>query len=111
MTVSFEEQETVINFNRTGDGAEVWTSDRTTMTKLDKLCEESPEYWKCKKVENFLDGSLANKVYTVTDKSLISFRSKKVKRELTEEQRAEMADRLRRLRFSEQSQSGISTEN
>ena len=100
-SVSYEEQETTISFSRTNNGAEIWTSDRTTMTRLDRLCAESPEYWKCKKVENFLDGSLANKVYTVTDKSLISFRSKKVKRELTDEQRAEMVERLRRTRFSE----------
>ena len=99
-SVSYEEQETTISFSRTDSGAEIWTSDRTTMTKLDRLCSESPEYWKCKKVENFLDGSLANKVYTVTDKSLISFRSKKVKRELTDEQRAEMAERFKRAKFS-----------
>ena len=99
-SVSYEEQETTISFSRTDSGAENWTSDRTTMTKLDRLCSESPEYWKCKKVENFLDGSLANKVYTVTDKSLISFRSKKVKRELTDEQRAEMAERFKRAKFS-----------
>lgn len=104
-SVSYEEQETTISFSRTDDGAEIWTSDRTVMTKLDKLCAESPEFWKCKKVENFLDGSLANKVYTVTDKSLISFRSKKIKRDLTEEQRAELAERMKettkRAKFSE----------
>lgn len=104
-SVSYEEQETTISFGRDKDGAEIWTSDRTVMTKLDKLCEESPEYWKCKKVEYFLDGSLANKVYTVTDKALISFRSKKVKRELTDEQRAELAERMKnareRAKFSE----------
>ena len=100
-SVSYDEQETTISFSRTDSGAEIWTSDRTTMTRLDRLCAESPEYWKCKKVENFLDGSLANKVYTVTDKSLISFRSKKVKRELTNEQRTEMAKRFKRAKFSE----------
>lgn len=104
-SVSYEEQETTISFSRDKDSAEIWTSDRTVMTKLDKLCEESPEYWKCKKVEKFLDGSLANKVYTVTDKTLISFRSKKVKRELTDEQRAELAERMKnareRAKFSE----------
>lgn len=109
-TVSLEEQETIINFSRTDTGAEIFTTDRTMMTKLDKLCEESPEFWKCKRVDHFLDGSLANKVYTVADKSLVSFRSKKIKRELTDEQKAEIAERFRRTKFSEQSDTQLATE-
>lgn len=95
-SVSNEEQETTISFSRNDTGAEIWTSDRTVMTKLDRMCRESPETWKCKKAEYLLDGSLANKVYTVSDKSLISFRSRKIKRDLTDEQRAELSARMKR---------------
>ena len=111
MSVSQIEQETTVSFNRTEETAEIWTSDTTMMSKLDRLCKESPEHWKCKKTEFLRDGSLANKVYVVDSKRLISFRSRPIKRELTEEQRAELADRLRASRFSESTQTGLATEN
>lgn len=98
MSVSLIEQETTVSFNRTEETAEIWTSDTTMMSKLDRLCKESPEHWKCKKTEYLRDGSLANKVYVVDSKRLISFRSRTVKRELTEEQREEYRERALRMR-------------
>ena len=38
------DQNTTINFSRTGDGMTIITTDRTVMTKLDKLCESSEHY-------------------------------------------------------------------
>lgn len=37
MSVSVEEQETHVNFNRDDERAAVYTSDTTVMTKLNKL--------------------------------------------------------------------------
>lgn len=94
------EQETIISFSRDGSSADVWTSDTTMMTKLDKRCIESPNEYKCVEVGKSLDGLLTNKRYTIKNKKLVSFRSATVKREMTEEQRAKAAERLRQARQS-----------
>lgn len=97
-TILVEEQETVINFQRVGNNASIWTSDSTMITKIDKLCEKSPEFYKVQSVD-IVDGKVLAKEYLITDKNLISFRSGHAKRELTEEQRKELAERAR-ARFS-----------
>lgn len=93
-----QEQETTINFSRTDDTCIVWTSDKTVMTKLDRLCDTSDNYEVIKVGK--VDGTIVNKEYQIKDKSLISFRSAKVKMNLTEEQRREKAERLARIRKS-----------
>lgn len=98
------EQETHIHFMRTDDYAEIYTSDKTSITKLDKLCKESPEYYQLIEVGKLSGGDIVSKTYKVSDKTLISFRSKKMTREMTDEQREaasirmkELAERRRRL--------------
>lgn len=93
-----QEQETTINFSRTDDTCIVWTSDKTVMTKLDRLCDTSDNYEVIKVGK--VDGTIVDKEYQIKDKSLISFRSAKVKMNLTEEQRREKAERLSRIRKS-----------
>ena len=95
-SVSLEEQETTINFCRTEEAAEVWTSDRTVMTRLDKLCETAPDNYRLKEVGKDRAGYLLCKTYVIKDKGLLSFRSARIKRELTEEQRANYAERFKR---------------
>lgn len=88
MSLLLQEQETTINFYRDSDLASIYTSDRTVMTKLDKLAD-SDEYpdWKLIKVNRSIeDKEIVSKIYE-TKKKLISFRSVIVQRELTEEQR------------------------
>lgn len=92
MGYSLEEQETVIQISRNSDKMRIWTSDRTMMTKLDKMCEKSAE-WRCVG-ENFEDGVVVDKEYT-SSKKLLTFRSSR--RVLTEEQKAEMVARMRGL--------------
>lgn len=82
-----EEQETVINYGRTDDYLTLWTSDPTVMTKLDKL-----EAWELVKTETS-GGQIYAKEYKAP-KRLLSFRSKI--KELTEEQKKAMAERLHR---------------
>lgn len=98
-SVPTEEQETTINFSRADKTAHIWTSDTTVMTRLDKLCETAPEYYQLKKAGK-VDGSVVDKDYIMTDKSLISFRSGKRNMELTEEQKKEIAERLAKGRKS-----------
>ena len=82
---SVDEQETTISFSRADAGAKIWTSDRTMITKLDKLVAKSENY--SSKDQKDKDGNLLAKEYFITDKSLISFRSNKII--LTDEQKRE----------------------
>ena len=96
-----EEQETTISIVRAEEGAEVWTSDRTMMTKLDRLCRESPENYKLRETGKDRQGYLLCKTYMIKDKSLISFRSRKVVKDMTEEQREALAEAMRKRRAVE----------
>lgn len=91
------EQETTISFYRDGKLVDVWTSDTTMMTKFDRKCVESPEDYKCIEVGRSLDGLLTNKRYTIKNKKLVSFRSGIGKRNITDEQRARAAERMKQV--------------
>ena len=96
--VALCEQETTINFTRDGNSVSIWTSDRTVMTKLDRLCVASPENYRCTDIGRDLVGFLISKTYCISDKKLLSFRSARQEREYTEEQLEEMRERLRIMR-------------
>ena len=66
MILTNEERETIIRYDRSGDECNIYTCDRTVMTKLDKL-------YKCTKEYSDSDGVYA-KEYT-TRRQLISFRT------------------------------------
>ena len=110
--VRLVEQETVVNYQRDDSSATIWTSDSTAMTKLDRLCKESPEYYTLDRIEKDRDGNVVGKFYKLADKKMISFRGKKVSRVLTEEQKAAMKERLLQARNKVDSSSkGIETDS
>lgn len=75
MGLPIYEQETNINFMRDEDIAVIYTSDSTTMTKLDKKVKMPNTEWKLKEVHRLQDtGDIIGKTYTCP-KSLISFRT------------------------------------
>ena len=94
INITLEEQETTINFSRTQDAVDVWTSDKTVMTKLDKLCITAPGFYKLIAEHKAQDdvGAITSKEYRISDKRMLSFRS--MKRNLTEEQKRKRAERL-----------------
>lgn len=92
-----DEQETTINISRYKQECDIWTSDTTMMTKLDKLCEISPEYYKLVDVGT-VEGQTVDKVYVLSDKTLISFRRKHV--ELSEDQKQKRSERMKDMRDS-----------
>ena len=96
-SIPLNEQETTISFWRDEDHATIWTNDRTTITKLDKLCKEAPENYQCIEVGKArIGGGILDKRYRISDKGLLSFRPRRmVKRELSEEQKTILAERLR----------------
>ena len=91
-TVPIYEQETNILYMRDEDFAIIYTSDTTQMTRFDKLCKDSPTLYE------LVEDTGRGKRYKCNDKSLISFRSKKREVILTEEQRQQRADNLRKAR-------------
>lgn len=90
------ERETVICFNEEESEAVLHTCSAIWMRKMDKLVEEHPESFTCTDIDK-MDGEVIGKRYKF-DKSLITIRQGKQKRELTEEQRAEVAERFRKAR-------------
>ena len=95
-SVSLEEQETTISYCRTEAAVSVWTSDRTVMTKLDRLCREAPDNYQCVEIGRDQSGCMMSKEYQIADKGLLSFRKNRNTVTLTDEQKAERAERLRR---------------
>lgn len=89
-----EEQETIIRWCRDEDKATIYTSDTTTMTKLDRLVEASDE-WTLVRISYFPDKTIADQTYECP-KKFISFRSKRGTKNLTEEQRGRLIENLRR---------------
>lgn len=93
MGIPINEQETTINFQRDGETAMIWTSDNTMITRLDKLCKASGRYKLIE--ESKAQGVIVAKKYE-TDKKLISFRTDRVKRHLSENQKKELSERARK---------------
>lgn len=87
MFVNLEEQETVINFSRTEDKAILYTSDRTWMTKMDKLVKSNPKMFKV------VEENEISKRYEFP-KSLLTVRKGYVN--LTEEQRKARSEMMKK---------------
>lgn len=97
MSVMLSEQETTINFYRDAQFADIYTSDTTVMTRLDKLAEnpECPD-WQLVRVEKSRDGEIVGKCYR-TKKRLVSFRSAIVERIMSEEEKEELRLRMQKM--------------
>lgn len=94
--LSKAEQEVIITFNAGEDTADIYTADPVWIRKMDRLAEQNPEQFETGKAEMY-NGKVIAKRYTFP-KRFISIRSRTVKRELTEEQRAEIGQRLHKAR-------------
>ena len=86
-----EEQELCINAMRDEEFATAYCSDRTWMTKFDKLVDKSPDLFKVVAEDEY------GKTYRFP-KRLISIRSSIVTREMSEEQKQIASERLRNAR-------------
>lgn len=95
MPLTIEEQELCINAMRDEEFATAYCSDRTWITKFDKLVEKSPDLFKVVAETDW------GKTYKFP-KRLISIRSSIVTRELTDEQKQLAAERLRNARERKQ---------
>ena len=98
MGLSIEEQETHVNFSRGDERAEVYASDTTMITKLDKLVRMEGTEWRLERLSKIKE-EVVGKTYSCPV-SFISFRSKRVSRDYTDEQREAMANRMRMMHSS-----------
>ena len=100
--ISTDEQETVIIFRRNDDMASVETTDSTVLTKLKKCADTSPDEWVLTNVTTSSFESDPTKITSICfkcPKKLVSLRLKSAApRELTDEERAEIAERMRGIR-------------
>lgn len=95
MSLSIEEQELCINAMRDEEFATAYCSDRTWITKFDKLVEKSPDLFEVIAETDY------GKTYKFP-KRLISIRSSIVTRDMTEEQKQLAAERLKNAREQKQ---------
>lgn len=98
--IRLEEQETVVNFYRVDHRMSIYTSDQTMITKLMKLIEKSEKNSESEYIlvrEEKMNGRVVA-IEVSAPKHLMSLRMPKKKRELTEEEIKELADRMRKAR-------------
>ena len=97
-----DEQETVIVFSRNGKTASVETTDSTVFNKLKKCATTNPDEWVLTNVtqeHGETDPVRLSSACFECPKKLISIRSKTMApREMTDEERAVTAERMRNLR-------------
>lgn len=92
--IPMDERETVIHFGRLDNEMTIYTTDETMMTKLKKLVNGG-EY-EVVEEHRLQNGRLIGRTYRA-DKSLLTLRSHKKdgqKREMTEEEKRAMVERL-----------------
>lgn len=99
MGVAVQEQETTISFYRDSEICKAYASDSTVMTRLDKLVSNlNAPHWKTKEEHHSQAEELVGKTYE-TNKRFISFRASIMSREMTNEQKEAVAERLKERRM------------
>ena len=94
MSVQIEEQETHVSFLREDSRAVIYTSDTTMMTKLNKLVEAEGTEWKRERETHLQKTGELIGVFYSCPVEFISFRSKRVNRTYTDEEKQKIAERL-----------------
>ena len=103
------EQETIITIGALDKTADVCTNDPAYWRKLDKKCEQHPDEYKLTKIHRTKDGLILCKWYSVPRK-LVRFAAPTVHRELTEEQRAELRERMKKAQAARQNKANIDSQ-
>lgn len=89
MGLPVNEQETIVQYNRDGSTATIYTSDTTQMTRLDKIYSRHKEH---------RNGGEVVAVEYIVEKGFIAYRSKRAKSSLTAEQKAAIGEKLKAAR-------------
>ena len=86
-----DERETILTYNEADGYWEIYTAVQSHIRKFDKRNYEVTE------VDYYPDGEIAGKFYKVP-KNAISFRDPSKKRNISEEQKAMLAERMRNIK-------------
>lgn len=86
------EREVIINFDDASDMANLYTANKAWIRKMDKLVAEHPENFKFRRQETY-KGEVIAKDY-IFPKRFITIRTKDIKLNLTDEEKAKRAKRL-----------------
>lgn len=85
------ERETVTNWDEETKEARIYTCSKVYMKRLDKLCEKFPEEYKLECEDEY------SKTYWAKNKKYLYARSPGTKRELTEEQKQALKERVAKM--------------
>ncbi|MEY8409960.1 hypothetical protein AALB51_01790 [Lachnospiraceae bacterium 62-26] len=92
---SREEQETIINYDRAGDMANLYTADPVMLRKIDNLVKNNPEQFQERRQFKY-NGQIIAKDYTFP-KRFITIRTKDIERNISQERRAELSERMKNI--------------
>lgn len=101
-----EEQETVINWLRVDDVIQIYTSDNTMLTKLKKLMASGPDQYTLTDV-SYYEGNPCSVTVTAQLRCL-SLRAGN-KRDLSDEERQALSDRMKQITANRQAASAATT--
>lgn len=93
-SLSAVEREVSVTFNAGEEFADIYASDPVWIRKMDKLVEQNPEQFKLKNTYFTCDGKVHAKRY-IFPKRFVTIRSKDVKRELTEDERVSLSEKMK----------------
>lgn len=100
---SSDESEVCVTALKSEGFADVYTSDNIYLTKFKKLIEANPDAWKITQVLGRSDGTVSGVMLRVP-KRCLSFRAgKEAERTLSEDQKAELRERLAAARIKKHS--------
>ena len=98
-----DESEVCVTALKSEEIANIYTSDNSYLTKFKKLIEINPDAWKITQVVERSDGTISG-VMLQAPKKFISFRAgKEAERSLSEDQKAELRERLAAARIRKHS--------
>lgn len=109
VSMSRVEQETIITIGALDKAADVCTNDPAYWRKLDKKCEQHPDEYKLTKIHRTKDGLILCKWYEVPRK-LVRFAAPTAPRELTDEQRAELRERMKKAQAARRNKDSIDSQ-
>ena len=98
-----EEQEVIITTSAADELAEVYVADPIYMRKLNRLCERDPDNYKVKSRNEY------SVTYTMP-KKLLGFRVPAAPRELTEEQRKILSERMKKIQAAQREKRSINSQ-
>ena len=98
-----EEQEVIITTSAADELAEVYTADPIYIRRFDRKVEQDPEHYKVKSRNAY------SATYTMP-KRLLQVRTPSAPRELTDEQRAELRERMKKLQVARQNKASVDSQ-